>query len=70
MKKLVIHHAACLLNNNYMEIVCFAGLRIPHDQRKITSTLPMHLVDVLSVNDGVQTFSDVSGDYGLLRIIP
>lgn len=46
-----------------MEMVFFTGLRIPLDQRKITSTLPMHLVDVLTVGDGVQTFSDASGDY-------
>ena len=54
---------ACLLNNDCMEIVYFSGLRIPHDQRKITSTLPMHLADVLNVGDGVQPFSDAPGDY-------
>lgn len=37
------------------------GLRISGDQRQITSALPMHLVDVLNVGDGVQTFVDPSG---------
>ncbi|KAI3455738.1 hypothetical protein Pfo_012401 [Paulownia fortunei] len=39
------------------------GLRIPGDQRQVTSSLPVHLVDVLTVNDGTQTFSDSSGMY-------
>ncbi|GER28328.1 mediator subunit 8 [Striga asiatica] len=39
------------------------GLRIPADQRQVTSSLPMHLVDVLVVNDSSQTFSDTSGMY-------
>ncbi|KAA8540166.1 hypothetical protein F0562_024271 [Nyssa sinensis] len=39
------------------------GLRIPADQRQITSALPMHLVDVLTVGDGTQTFADASGMY-------
>lgn len=37
------------------------GLRIPMDQRQITSSLPSHLVDVLPVNDGIQTISESSG---------
>ncbi|KAL0341749.1 UNVERIFIED_CONTAM: Mediator of RNA polymerase II transcription subunit [Sesamum calycinum] len=39
------------------------GLRIPGDQRQVTSSLPMHLVDVLTANDSAQTFSDSSGMY-------
>lgn len=40
----------------------YVGLRIPVDQRQIGSALPMHLVDVLTVSDGVQTFADASGN--------
>lgn len=39
------------------------GLRIPVDQRQIGSALPMHLVDVLTVSEGAQTFADASGMY-------
>ncbi|KAL2243107.1 UNVERIFIED_CONTAM: Mediator of RNA polymerase II transcription subunit 8 [Sesamum indicum] len=39
------------------------GLRIPGDQRQVTSSLPMHLVDILTANDSAQTFSDSSGMY-------
>nr|XP_017227451.1 PREDICTED: mediator of RNA polymerase II transcription subunit 8 isoform X2 [Daucus carota subsp. sativus] len=39
------------------------GLRIPGEQRQITSALPMHLVDVLNVGESSQTFSDGSGMY-------
>uniref|UniRef100_A0A803Q4L1 Mediator of RNA polymerase II transcription subunit 8 n=1 Tax=Cannabis sativa TaxID=3483 RepID=A0A803Q4L1_CANSA len=39
------------------------GLRLPGDQRQVTPTLPVHLVDVLSSGDGMQTFSDSSGMY-------
>ncbi|XP_057968602.1 mediator of RNA polymerase II transcription subunit 8 isoform X2 [Malania oleifera] len=39
------------------------GLRIPGDQRQITPALPMHLVDVLNVGDGMQSFSEASGVY-------
>ncbi|KAL3632163.1 hypothetical protein CASFOL_025147 [Castilleja foliolosa] len=39
------------------------GLRMPVDQRQVTSSLPMHLVDVLVANDATQTFSDSSGMY-------
>ncbi|KVH92894.1 hypothetical protein Ccrd_005054 [Cynara cardunculus var. scolymus] len=39
------------------------GLRIPMDQRQITSALPAHLVDVLPVGDSVQTISESSGMY-------
>lgn len=39
------------------------GLRLPGDQRQNAPTLPMHLVDVLSVGDGVQTFPEASGMY-------
>ncbi|PIN23881.1 hypothetical protein CDL12_03392 [Handroanthus impetiginosus] len=39
------------------------GLRVPGEQRQVTSSLPMHLVDVLNVNDSAQTFSDSSGMY-------
>ncbi|CAH9115325.1 unnamed protein product [Cuscuta epithymum] len=39
------------------------GLRVPVDQRQITSSLPVHLVDILIVNDGQQTLNDSSGMY-------
>ncbi|KAL8043636.1 hypothetical protein ABFX02_09G128035 [Erythranthe guttata] len=39
------------------------GLRMPGDQRQVTSSLPMHLVDVLATNDTTQTFPDSSGMY-------
>ncbi|XP_058113584.1 mediator of RNA polymerase II transcription subunit 8 isoform X2 [Magnolia sinica] len=39
------------------------GLRIPGDQRHVSSALPMHLVDVLSFGDGTQNFADNSGAY-------
>ena len=38
------------------------GLRIPGDQRQITPALPSHLVDVITVGDGVQSFADASGN--------
>uniref|UniRef100_A0A7N2LQE1 Uncharacterized protein n=1 Tax=Quercus lobata TaxID=97700 RepID=A0A7N2LQE1_QUELO len=31
------------------------------DQRQITPALPLHLVDVITVGDGVQSFADASG---------
>lgn len=37
------------------------GLRIPGDQRQITTSLPVHLVDI--IGDGAQTFTDSSGMY-------
>ncbi|XP_021996995.1 mediator of RNA polymerase II transcription subunit 8 isoform X1 [Helianthus annuus] len=37
------------------------GLRIPMDQRQITSALPAHLADVLPVGDNTQTVSESSG---------
>lgn len=40
-----------------------AGLRIPRDQRQSNSSLPMHLVDVLNVTEGVQSISDSSGKF-------
>lgn len=40
----------------------YAGLRLPGDQRQMTPALPMHLVDLLPVGDGVHTFSDASGN--------
>lgn len=40
-----------------------AGLRLPGEQRQVTPTLPIHLVDVLTAGDGMQTFSDSSGNY-------
>ncbi|XP_012087330.1 mediator of RNA polymerase II transcription subunit 8 isoform X2 [Jatropha curcas] len=39
------------------------GLRVTVDQRQITSALPMHLADVLTVGDGVHNVSDSSGMY-------
>ncbi|KAL0554525.1 hypothetical protein IC582_008448 [Cucumis melo] len=39
------------------------GLRLPGEQRQITSTLPMHLIDVLNAGDGVQSFNETSGMY-------
>ncbi|KAI3711921.1 hypothetical protein L1987_70470 [Smallanthus sonchifolius] len=39
------------------------GLRIPMEQRQMTSTLPAHLADVLPVGDSMQTVSESSGMY-------
>ncbi|PWA63511.1 mediator subunit 8 [Artemisia annua] len=39
------------------------GLRLPPDQRQITSALPAHLVDVLPVGDNAQTVNESSGMY-------
>lgn len=39
------------------------GLRVTGDQRQMTSALPVHLVDVLAVSDGMHSFSDSSGMY-------
>ncbi|CAN4089263.1 unnamed protein product [Withania somnifera] len=39
------------------------GLRVPTDQKHITSALPGHLLDVLTVADGPQSFTDSSGTY-------
>lgn len=45
-----------------MGLYIYAGLRLPGDQRQNAPALPMHLVDVLSVGDGVQAFPDTSGN--------
>ncbi|XP_010521413.1 PREDICTED: mediator of RNA polymerase II transcription subunit 8 [Tarenaya hassleriana] len=37
------------------------GTRLPGDQRQITTALPPHLADVLTVNDGGGNFTDSSG---------
>lgn len=47
-------------DNNLDKLVLHAGLRIPGDQRQITPTLPMHLADALTVNEGAQSFPDGS----------
>lgn len=47
--------------HRFRETGTYAGLRIPGDQRHITSGLPGHLVDVLAVADGPQSFADSSG---------
>ncbi|XP_068641830.1 mediator of RNA polymerase II transcription subunit 8-like isoform X2 [Aristolochia californica] len=39
------------------------GLRLPGDQRLAPSSLPAHLVDVLTFTDGAQNFTDASGGY-------
>ena len=39
-----------------------AGLRVTGDQRQMTSALPVHLVDVLALSDGMHSFSDSSGN--------
>lgn len=43
-----------------------AGLRVPADQRQITSSLPVHLADILTVSDGHQAFNDSSGIYHIV----
>lgn len=48
--------------NHYYKLHMYAGLRLPGDQRQMTPALPMHLVDLLPVGDGVHTFSDASGN--------
>ncbi|XP_052881181.1 mediator of RNA polymerase II transcription subunit 8 isoform X2 [Gossypium arboreum] len=39
------------------------GLRLPADQKLITPSLPLHLVDIMPATDGVQSFADPSGMY-------
>ncbi|XP_040971785.1 mediator of RNA polymerase II transcription subunit 8 [Gossypium hirsutum] len=39
------------------------GLRLPADQKLITPSLPLHLVDIMPAADGVQSFADPSGMY-------
>ncbi|GMI73096.1 mediator subunit 8 [Hibiscus trionum] len=39
------------------------GLRLPADQKQITPSLPLHLVDILPATDGVHSFTDSSGMY-------
>ncbi|KAL0889529.1 hypothetical protein Bca101_013512 [Brassica carinata] len=39
--------------------LCFKGLRLPPDQRQITTALPPHMVDALFVNDAVFNSSGV-----------
>ncbi|GAV66842.1 hypothetical protein CFOL_v3_10352, partial [Cephalotus follicularis] len=55
-----IHEQESLLRSavNYGE-----GLRMPGDQRQMTSAIPLHLVDVLTVGDGGHNFADGSGMY-------
>lgn len=47
----------------------YAGLRVPGDQRHITSALPGHLVDVLTVSDGPQSFADSSGSLSSIVVL-
>lgn len=42
-------------------MVMHAGIRVPVDQRHLMPTLPMHVSDVLAVNEGAQPFADPSG---------
>lgn len=46
----------------YIDLLMHAGLRLPVDQRQVTPALPMHLVDVLTTNDGMQNFPEASGN--------
>ncbi|KAA3477909.1 mediator of RNA polymerase II transcription subunit 8-like [Gossypium australe] len=39
------------------------GLRLPADQKLITPSLPLHLVDIMPAADGVQSFADPTGMY-------
>ncbi|KAE8709160.1 Mediator of RNA polymerase II transcription subunit 8 [Hibiscus syriacus] len=39
------------------------GLRLPADQKQITPSLPLHLVDIMPATDGVHSFTDSSGMY-------
>lgn len=52
--------------NHLFDWCMHAGLRIPGDQRQITSALPMHLSDLLTVGDGGHSFPDSSGDNSFL----
>lgn len=51
-----------LYDDRLDKIGLHAGLRIPADQRQITSALPMHLVEALPVNEGAQPYSDASNN--------
>ncbi|OMO91441.1 hypothetical protein COLO4_18371 [Corchorus olitorius] len=39
------------------------GLRLPVDQKQITSSLPLHLAHIMPAADGVQSFANPSGMY-------
>lgn len=53
----------CVLYNGHFDVMEFhAGLRLPVDQRHITSSLPMHLADAFTVNEAAQPFPDGSNN--------
>lgn len=51
-----------MYTHRFHETGTYTGLRVPGDQRHITSALPGHLVDVLTITDGPQSFPDSSGN--------
>ncbi|KAH9621749.1 hypothetical protein KSS87_008584 [Heliosperma pusillum] len=59
------HSATILEQENILRAAVNTGegLKLPADQRHLTSPLPAHLVGVLTVGDGAQTFGDGSGMY-------
>ncbi|KAI4329460.1 hypothetical protein L6164_021721 [Bauhinia variegata] len=54
-------HATVNVYNHLDLTVPYAGLRFPGDKRQITTALPMHLVDILTVGEGTQPNADASG---------
>ncbi|XP_004515306.1 mediator of RNA polymerase II transcription subunit 8-like isoform X1 [Cicer arietinum] len=46
------------------------GLRLPGDQRHITASLPMHLADVFTVNEGPQSFPEGSSNNVYIKNTP
>ncbi|XP_074268050.1 mediator of RNA polymerase II transcription subunit 8 [Silene latifolia] len=59
------HSATILEQENILRAAVNSGegLKLPADQRHLTSPLPAHLAGVLTVGDGAQTFGDGSGMY-------
>lgn len=55
--------------HRFHETGTYAGLRVPGDQRHLTSALPGHLVDVLTVADGPQSFTDSSGSLSSIVVL-
>ncbi|RZC89287.1 hypothetical protein C5167_007897 [Papaver somniferum] len=48
---------------NLLRAAINSGSRMQVDQRQLPASLPVHLVDVLTVGDGPQNFPDASGMY-------
>ncbi|CAI8592308.1 unnamed protein product [Vicia faba] len=55
---------------NLLRAAVNVGLRLPGDQRHITSSLPMHLADAFTVNETAQPFPDGSNNNVYMKNTP